>query len=344
MTSHRRTARLGNPFLVTMLATVIVGTHAKGDGGAVVPLTWSRDVRASVALAQATDRPIMILIGSSPLTYEQLYQHGRRGPAINPFADPRVIDAARPFVALQVPQGHGTARDLLGDRIPARVDRVLVLLTPQGDALGQYGITGAPESLATELRLASRAYGRMLFDEKLKRVLKDEQASEQALRRTVDKVREFEIVEADDAVIAVAERAELGSAMRKQVYGTLGYLSTQAAVDYLIDRAVQGDKAEASLAALALQSLRLSSTAPLVQILEKSGPRERVVAYRTLVRLLQVPKPRPDRFWESADERSVEQEVERINKLAEQRVGNSGEPVEAVRGAKASSQPTKKRK
>lgn len=312
---------------------------AYGGTASVAPIIWARDVEASIRYAQATDRPIMILVGSSPLTYEQLYQHGRRGPAINPFDDPRVVDAARNFVALQVPLGHGTAYDLLEGRVPARVNRLLVLLTPDGEPLGRYGIAGSPESLAAELRLAFRAYSRNLFESKLRPVLEDDQASERALGIALRKIRDFEIVEADEAVICLTERPKLGAGVRRLVYEVLASLSTQAAVDHLIDWVVQGDGVNARNARRALEDVKPSAAAHLLSVLDADEADRRLAAYRAMVRVLQIPNPKADRFWDIASERPREQEMERVRGLAENRLrafdGQVVEDDDAVRKARS---------
>lgn len=314
------------PYAAIAMLTAGIGAPYGGAASAA-PIIWSRDVEASVRYAQDTDRPIMILVSSSPLTYEQLYQHGRRGPAINPFTDPRVVDAARNFVALQVPRGHGTAYDLLEGRVPARVNRVLVLLTPDGDILGRYGIAGSPESLGAELRLTFRAYSRNLLESKLKPVLEDDQASERALGIALRKIRDFEIVEADEAVISLAERPRLGAGVQRLAYEALASLSTSAAVDYLIDRVVQGDSVDARNARRALEGVKPSAAAHLLSVLDADDADRSLAAYRALVRVLQIPNPKADRFWDIASERLRDQEMERTKRLAEIRLRALGEQV-----------------
>lgn len=328
MESQTHMRRSAGCFACAATAMLVVSTGAAyGGSGRALPIVWSSDVEASVRYAKATDRPIMILVGSNTLTYEQLYQHGRRGPAINPFEDPRVIDAARNFVALRVPRGHGTAYDLLEGRVPARVNRVLVLLTPEGDTLGQYGMTGSPEDLAAELRLAFRAYSRKLFESKLKPVLEDNRASERTLGVALRKIRDFEIVEGDEAVIALAERPRLGPAVRRLAYDALASLSTSAAVDYLIDRAVQGDGVDANDARRSLERVKPSGAAHLLKVLDADEADRRLGAYRALVRVLQIPNGKPNRFWETADTQLQAQELERVKRLAESRLTALGQQV-----------------
>lgn len=340
MNPHRQSI---THFLFLAFAVLATPMHmAVGGVGSATPIVWSRDVRASIDFAQSADRPLMILVGSSPLTYEQLYEHGRRGPAINPFADPRVIEAARIFVPLQVPGGHGTAHDLLGGRVPARVNRVLVLLTPEGDILGQYGIAGSPENLAEELRLASRAYGRKLFETKLKTVLENGHSSEKTVGAVLRKIRYFEIVEADAAVISLAERPRLGAAVQRQAYETLANLSTSPATDYLVDRAVQGGRIDASVARRALEAVRIPAAAHLLTMLDADELDRRLVAYRALVRVLRISNSKADRFWEIAAQGPREQEIERVKRLAEVRLRALGEQVAGDGDVTPKAQPPKK--
>jgi hypothetical protein len=158
-------------------------------------------------------------------------------------------------------------------------------------------------------------------------VLEDDRASERALSATLRKIRDFEVVEADEAVISLAERPKLGLSVRRLAYETLASLSTPAAVDFLIDRAVQGEQVDASDAKRALERIKPAGAGRLLKILGADDADGRLAAYRALVRVFQIPNAKPDRFWEMAGDRAREQEMDRVKRLAETRLDALGEQV-----------------
>jgi hypothetical protein len=94
----------------------VAGLAACGRGEPPVPppprIEWTADVQAGLARAKAEGRPVLIAFVSSAASICRDLESG-------PFADPRVIEAARPFVAVRV--------DLDTDKASARAYHAAVV-------------------------------------------------------------------------------------------------------------------------------------------------------------------------------------------------------------------------
>jgi hypothetical protein len=116
------------------------GLTACGRGEAPAPppprIEWTADVQAGLARAKAEGRPVLLAFVSPAAPICRDLEAG-------PFADPRVIEAARPFVAVRV--------DVDADKIPARAYHVAVVpdvrfLDPAGRETGRLRNRPAGES------------------------------------------------------------------------------------------------------------------------------------------------------------------------------------------------------
>ncbi|GMU83752.1 MAG: hypothetical protein AMXMBFR47_36220 [Planctomycetota bacterium] len=289
-------------------------------------LKWSRSVPAVIATAKETRRPILMLVEGTEAgrRRQHLYSHNDIEQRENTLSDPRVAYAARMFVPVAV---NRTDRAYAGMFVELGVGlhtpyRILVI-SPEGAKLGDFLIAPNPADLARELARTIRAYGRNLFETELKAKLDDPGLPAGELKAVLQMVRDFSIDEAENCVIDVLERPQLEPAIRRLGYDGLAAVSTEGAVEFLLDRSATAEKADARAAAAALAQCTRAGAEHLLGTLEKPEERDRFLeAYRAIVRICGVPAPKADRFWQGDNKQVQSKEIRRVKALATESARN----------------------
>lgn len=252
---------------------------------------------------------------------QHLYSHNDTEQRENTLSDRRVAYAARMFVPVAVNRTDGAYAGMfqelgVGLHTPYRV----LVVSPEGEKLGDYLIAPNPADLARDLARTLRAYRRKLFETELKDKLVDDQVPAGELRAVVGLIRDFCIEEAEKSLIDVLERPQLDPAVRQVGYEALAGMSTKDAVEFLVDRAAEPDKAVARAAAAALAQGTPTGAEHLLQALDEPDKRERfLAAYRAATKICEIPSPKPDRFWQGENKKSQSEEIRRIKALVTQR-------------------------
>lgn len=303
--------------LVFFAAQVALALQQERSG-----LAWSRDVPAAIASAKQSRRPILMLIeGTRASSHRQhLYSHNDIEQRENTLSDPRVARAARVFTPVAVNRTDSSYADIfvelgVGLHTPYRI----LVISPEGTKLGDFLIAPNPAELARDLARTFRAYSRRLFETELKSKLEDPTLPDGELKAVLQIVRDFGIGEAEKGLIHVLERPQLDPAIRRLAYDGLGALSTKGAVEFLLDRAATAEKADARAAADALAQCTPAGAEHLLDALATPEADARFqAAYRAIVRICAVPAPKPDRFWQSDNEKVQSNEIARVRAFVTQ--------------------------
>ncbi|RMF79351.1 MAG: hypothetical protein D6744_09220 [Planctomycetota bacterium] len=274
----------------------LFATRAAAQG-----LKWSRQVEAAVQHAQRTDRPLMFyLVDRSRRTNDELR---RRQAAV--FRDPRVAEAARKFVCVELPIDQHPE---LAQRwnLPARSSRYVVYATPSGEKIHQSGV-GAVDDFRRHIRIAYHNYTRHVWENELLDVFRADPPNAAALLAAVRRAGELKIIEADVYVARLVELRSASDALRGAAFETLARLSTKLAIETLVQHAPADERA-----ARALADCDAAGAERMLPFLEHENARVRLLVYDAVTRICRVPKPKNAKFWKNADARAKADELRRV--------------------------------
>jgi hypothetical protein len=286
-------------------------------------LTWSRNVPAVIATAKETRRPILMLVEGTQTSRrrQHLYSHNDIEQRENALSDPRVAYAARLSVPVVVSRTDGAYAGMFVELgVALHTPYRILVISPEGAKLGDFLIAPNPADLARDLARTFRAYRRELFETELKAKLDDATLPAGELRAVVELIRDFCTEEAEKSLIAVLKRPQLDPAVRQVGYEALAGISTRGAVEFLIDRAAEPDKAAARAVTAALARCTPAGAEHLLKTLEEPDERERfLAAYHAAVKICEISKLKPDRFWQRDNVKAQAEEISRIKALVTQR-------------------------
>lgn len=289
-----------------VLATALVGSlcaAAQQAGG----IQWSLKVEESVAQAQRSKRPLMFwVLGRSGSRDHRIERDQKRA-----FQDSLVVEMSSRFVPVRLSRSR--YRDLLeGWDLSPKTNLEIVFTTPAGEKIDTLAPLGAsdPEALARKMTLVFQHYRQVLFAEEIKPKLEDQDASAREIEAALDLINDFLILSADQTVIKLLEREQIGPGIRKAVYQTLAALSTAAGVQVLLERAVTDERAAAALA-----DCTPDAAERMLEALEGDDPELRLAVYHAVTRICKLRDVKSDRFWQGRYERVKWEEIERVRQL-----------------------------
>lgn len=290
---------------------LMMGLVLQATGSSTNPIQWSGNYKSSIAEAQRVQKPLLFYVrgsdddgGESDL--EDAQELSFRDPIVVAIAEQR-------FVPVRLLRTNVTLQMLAEMGAPTSHGNYLVAATPDGQRLGTISPVAAarPRTLAAELTALFRKYRNLLFKDEVQPVLEDRAASDAKLRTALQTIRNYIIVDADRAVIALLERPGLDRKLRQQVFQTLAALSTPPAVEALFERGL-GDR----LAAEALLDCTPAGAEELIEELDPEKPERCKLAYKAITRVCNISSPRPDRFWMNADQEARTKEIDRVKDKA----------------------------
>lgn len=275
-------------------------------------IQWRTDPRQAVSEAQRAKLPLMVYVLGSTSDRDDRLERGQR----RALADPRVLQAAQRFIPLRL--SRSANRDVLGDfHLPESANMMMSFVAPDGSKLGDLGANGVAEAeaLYRKLELTFEEYRNRMYRAELQPVLQNEAATPAELRAAIATILQFEITFADRDLLAMLEREGLDAAVRSEVLSALGALSTRPAMVKLIELAKAGE-------AGALTALERSNPLAAEMMLpDLQNPATfQYGMYRAVTRIVKLPQPKPERFFENANERVRAQELDRLNQAVERAV------------------------
>jgi len=292
---------------------------------AQVPIQWSSDLRAGVARAQRTLHPILFYVSgdrdNDDNDLDNLQKRALRDRLVKAIVDAR-------YVALRLPRSNQNKELLRTLGAPVGFGAYLLVVTPEGKrvALIPPFSVADPEKLVELLTSAFHEYRGGLFDKQIRPVLEDEEASATNVRRALSLVREFIIVQADDAIIELLQREDLDKGLRKSAYDTLARISTKKGVKELFEAALTDEDAAA-----ALRKCTPTAAEQMLDELDWREPERMLVAYNAVTRICHITGTKPARFWESADGRKKLDELDRVRDLVRKEAAEWEETYARVR-------------
>lgn len=269
---------------------------------------WGRNVDAAIRQAQQSGQPLLLYVLDSSDDRNRFFERDQE----RVFSDPTVLGLTRRYIPVRV--SPSANRDLL-DRygIERRAHMFALLVEPSGDLLEVLQPSDLRQETITRQKLAStlRRYRDKLFERDIKPLLESPATKPGQLRLALQKIDQFLILSADEAVIKLLDREDLDKTTRRGVYRLLAHLGTDRAVDALLDRVAADEAIEKALAD--------STPAAAEHMITTRDPGNPLwpLVYRTAGRICQVPNLKPDRYWETAPESQRSAEVQRVRRAVE---------------------------
>lgn len=275
------------------------------------PIQWSAQPRQAVARAHQLDRPVLFYISGSRNDDNDLEDNQRqafRHPLVRSIAEER-------FVPVRLPRSPQSYALLQKTGAAPPFELSLHVVTAEGRFIGSIDASTAGNvwRLSEALTNLYRAYRVQYFTDYLEPLFDAEAAATDGeLRNALRMIRKLTLLEADLAVVSLAERggpAERGGlsdALRAETARTLAALSTPASVRALVKMVAHEPKLQPMLA-----DCTRGAAEYLLPFLDAGEPEYRI-AYEAAVRICRVPRPRPARFFENAERGRIDEELWRV--------------------------------
>ncbi|MBL8878752.1 MAG: hypothetical protein JNG88_06485 [Phycisphaerales bacterium] len=274
------------------------------------PIQWMLDWEQAVMTAQKQHRPLMgYVLRSSSNRDEDLERAQKRV-----FNDPRVQQLAKRYVPVKMSMSQ--QRDVLKKwGLPADANLYIVFATPTGeklDDLAPSGLTNV-DSTIQKMSRCYQIYRKQIYEKELKDKLESESTSAGELMKALSMVQQMNLVEADASVVKVVERKGIDKKAANEAYETLARLSTKISVTKLIELTREKDAA----AIKALGQCNPGAAEYLAPSLTSDDQEEKVAAYLAVVKICKVKDAKPEKFFSGKNARIIEEEIQRVKKLAE---------------------------
>lgn len=273
------------------------------------PVQFMANAEQAVQRARQSQRPLLFYVPSRSdnSDLEDAQDRAFRHPIVRQL----MTDYFIPVRLAQNTQNRQMLREI---GAPGFFGMYMLAVTPDGELIGHFGPMeiAAPAALARKLGDMFIQYRRVYFEQQLQPVLEDPLAEPDAIRRALRRVREFLIVEADEAVAALLERERLPRDLRQQAMRTLAVLSTPLAAEAVLELVPQDRRA-----IQALGQFTPDGALALLDAVDARNPDEAREVYQAVVKITAIRDVRPPVFWVSADLNQRSDEIERIRPLVD---------------------------
>jgi hypothetical protein len=292
------------------LVCVVAGVAAPAVLGQN-PVQWLASPEQGIAIAQRTQRPLLFYvpgdIESEDSDLERAQKRSFRDETVTAFIRAR-------YVPVRLPRSNTDEEMLHKLGVYVRYGLFLVVVTPTGQLVGtiQPGEVAQTRQLVERLAELFRRYRNELFAKKLQPQLAAENLDMRRVREALWRIREFDILKADETVTELLDRPDLDERMRVAVYSTLASLSTQKSVQALLD-AAESDK----FARQALKSCTPMGAWYMLGALTNDYGRVRLYVYRAVARICGIRDTKSDYWLENARPKYLQKELERVRTAVE---------------------------
>lgn len=278
-------------------------------------LRFSQDPAAAIAEAKRDGRLLMFLI----FDRSRDVSSRERNRIKRVLQDPRLAGAERRFVCAEL--NSANHRDEMRRwGLAENANFEIIFATPAGKRVHHCRIRDV-EYMITQIRAAWREYGLAVYDDEVEPALNARSLRAPEVRAALRQVRDLEIDIAADDVLRLLERDGL-SDLRPDIFKTLAAISTPRAVRTLLDRSAKEPEA-----ADALLDCTPVATEMLLEGMLHEDLATRRLAYRAVTQVCKVPSPKPDSFWDKADESAHRAEIRRVRELARKYAANYQEDL-----------------
>lgn len=266
-------------------------------------IRWVSSPQTAVAQAKARQMPLMVY-SQRDLDCTRAERHER---AV--FRDAEVARLASSFVSLSIaPYAY---RDVqrsmgLGEHPP-----LVALLSPTGELLGASN-GGSARALAQQMRTALAAYARQVFERDVAPVLAAIEIKPKETLAALARAKALNVPGTDALVLRLVERTGVPDKVHKEAYGVLAQTATGPAIEKLYMLAKDDDKD----ARAALLKAPTPAAEHLLKKLDTGRAGNDYLAYEAVAKICNVPKPKPEKFFDKAKAEQRAAEIERVKKSA----------------------------
>lgn len=284
-----------------------------GDGGGKI--RWLDDPKAAVDQAKKTHRPIIFyVLGRTDDRDDDIERDQKRA-----LADPLVTELSKRFVCCKLSRSRH--RDVLESlKLRSEYQMYMVFVRPGGGLIDQLDGLGVSkkDTLAQKMAAVFRVYRKELFEKELKPVLAASDAKPADVKKALEMIDEYTIVDADRAVIDLLKREGVDKSTEKAGYGLLAKLSTKPAVDFLLEKAADKQALGPKTAALkVLGDCTPGGAELMLPALDGEDAELRLAVYQAVAKITRAKDVKQPRFWEGKNERAMSEEMQRIKKHVE---------------------------
>ncbi len=277
---------------------------------------FSLQVEEGIQYAKKNDKPIMFYVRGSSGGDDDIEDYER--DHVRAFADPDVTRLAGNFVCLQMSRSRYRGQ-LTEWGLSPRTNLNIVFASSTGERIDEplaASAVASPKTLAAKMRQNIRRWSDMLYKDKVEPVLGAEDSSVRDLRDALKLIEQWQMRQADKAVLGLLDREKLDRTTRTAVLSALGGIGSQATIDRLIELSLEKDR----LADKALADASTAAVEPLLQHLGGEDADKHVVAYTALTKICRISGAKPQRFWQGSNHKVQVDEVERVRGIAEKKL------------------------
>lgn len=287
---------------------------AAGSARAQNPVQWSANVQQSVNRANELSLPVLFWVsgGSEEDDLEDAQEEC--------FRDPLVVNMIHDhFVPVRVSRTSRVLEEAKKLGLPTAFGRYCAVVTARGKLLDQMGPgeVADPKAFASHLASAYSRHCDDLYENELRPLLQDHEASKSKVRLAAQTVWRLRIRRADADVIGLLDRPDLTGSERSRLYTLLASLGTKDSINTLLDRAAD-DSNEGAGAGDAEQALRRAEPNSLEWLIpampgeQAPATWRQLVAYRSAMQVCHLASPKPDRWWNEAQPDERRGELDRV--------------------------------
>lgn len=273
-------------------------------------IRWQNQAEPAVQEAKKTKKPILFYVVSRGNDRNEKTERLHR----RSWQDPLVIELARNYVCVELSRSR--YRNLLEQwAVADSINQEIVVTNPDGEKLGQISDSeiGDPKLFAKSMAEHLKRYRNDLYNKEIKEKLEDPKATPAQQTSALKMVEDMNIAAADNAVVALAKREDVNPAVQKKALDTLVALSTEPAVEYLIELAKSDPKKYGPL----LAKCNAGGIDAMLKHLDDEPLELYIALYNALARISKLPGPKPEAFWSGPNEAPMREELERLRKQAE---------------------------
>lgn len=264
---------------------------------------WVSNPQTAVAQAKARQVPLMVY-SQRDLDCTRAERRER-----DVFRDAEVARLASNFISLSIaPYAYRDVQRSMGlGEHPPKV----AFLSPTGELLGASN-GGTSEALAQQMRAALAAYGRQIFERDVAPVLAAIEIKPKETLAALARAKTLNVPGTDALVLRLVERSSVPDKVRKEAYGVLAQTATGPAIEKLYKLAKSDDKD----ARAALLKAPAPAAEHLLKKLDTGGAGSDYLAYEAVAKICDVPKVKPEKFFDKAKPEQRTAEIERVKKSA----------------------------
>lgn len=296
---------------LTRATIVIAVLLAAGAAGQSVRFTNQAD--QAFEAARRNEAPVFVYVTRSTAGEDEDIEDLERDHRKS-FRHPVVAELLKRYVCFEL--SGSRYQDLLQKwQLPAQTRMMAIFVEGDGTRFGP-PLTAPeianPEQLAEALARTYRTFANKQYETTLKAIVAGDGSDVRQLQAALKRIQTGVITAADQDIIKLLENPDLPPAVRNEAFETLAVLSTQPAMEKLLELAVGGDRnAERQLARATPEGATY-----LFPALASEPIEQHIAAYQAIVKICDIDKPKAKGFWNNKNPDLLNAEVDRVREAA----------------------------